>query len=135
MILGTLTSFKLRHATLDLNDIAAAVALPIFRIWTAGDSRKTMNGDPLDGVYESSYCVFKVVTEEETLPAAISAVDVALRAAANAYPVLKSVEIEKSLYCTLMEEGETVDPASLALLVAWDIGLEIEGGNGMPAPT
>jgi len=127
--MATKISFRLMHPTLDLAVIAKAIGLPIVRIWAAGKDRRTPKGDPLNGVYQESYCSFSVVTAEGTVPAAIRAVDIALHGIVGSQVILQSKELEKSLYCTLMREGETIDCNSLGRLVEWGIRLEIEGCN------
>lgn len=114
---------------MDLADIAKAVGLPITRIWTAGKDRQTPRGDLLEGVHQESYCAFSVVTTEETIPAALVIIDTALRLAVSSQRILQGQELEKSLYCTLMGEGEIVDLESLRRLVEWNIQLEIEGNK------
>lgn len=126
----TLISFQLRHPTSDLADIATATGFPIARIWTAGKDRQTPKGDPLEGVYQESYVAFKVITAEETISAAIAAIDAALREALKSQPILEGQELEKSLYCTLMAQGETIDCESLRRLTEWGIRLEIAGCPG-----
>lgn len=125
----TKVSFRLRHPTLDLADIAKAVGLPIARIWTAGKDRRTPKGDPLEGVYQDSYCAFRVVTAEETISAAIATIDTVLHVAVSSQAILQGQELKKSLYCTLMSEGEIIDEVSLRRLVEWGIQLEIDGNN------
>ena len=124
----TKISFRLQHPTMDLAEIAKGIGLPIARIWTSGKGRKTLKGDPLDGVYPESYCAFKV-TEAETISAAIIIIDAALQLIANSHAVLQYPDLKKSLYCTLMDEGEIIDKESLGLLVKWGIQLEIDGNQ------
>jgi len=112
---------------MDLADIANAVGLPIARIWVAGKDRKTPKGEPLEGVYQESYCAFKVTTTEGTIPAAITSVDTALRRAVSSHALLRGRGLEKILFCTLMDEGEIIDCEALGRLVKWGIRLEIDG--------
>lgn len=122
----TKVSFRLSHPTLDLSDIAKAIGLPIARIWTVGEERRTPKGDSLDGIHKRSYCAFEVVTAEETIPAAIVVIDTMLRGTACSQAMLQVQGLEKSLYCTLLEGGETIDVESLRRLVEWGIRLEID---------
>lgn len=128
MMMTTKISFRLQHPTLDLAEIAKEIGLPIARIWTSGKERRTLKGDPLDGVYQWSYCAFKV-TEAETISAAIVIVDAALQSVAISHATLQDIYLKKSLYCTLMGEGEIIDKESLGCLVKWGIQLEIDGNQ------
>ncbi|MEO8627739.1 MAG: hypothetical protein ABI612_06500 [Betaproteobacteria bacterium] len=119
-------SFRLKHPTLDLSAIAQSVGLPIARIWTAGERRITPKGDPLDGVHPGSYCAFRVESSEGTIPAAIKIVDTALHVAVHSHRNLQGQELEKSLYCTIMGEGEFLDLESLRQLINWGIELGID---------
>jgi hypothetical protein len=124
--MATRVSFILRHPSLDLQEVAAAIGLPIARIWTAGQPRRTPKGNPLEGLNRESYCAFKVAPEDKSIPAAIVIVDAALHAAAQSQPVLRSQELDKSLYCTLLRQGESVDVESLRRLVEWSLRLELD---------
>lgn len=125
--MAALVSFQLRHPSMDLAPIASELGLPVARIWIAGMPRQTPKGDPLKGVYDKSYCALKVVTAEGTIPAAITVVDTALRRAVSSYPVLKGGQLDKCLYCTLMDQGETIDCESLGRLFEWRIEFGIDG--------
>ena len=125
--MSTKVSLRLTHPSMDLTDIANAVGLPIARIWVAGKDRKTPRDEPLEGVYQGSYCAFKVVTTVGGIPAAIASIDTALRGAVSTYALLRGLEVEKILFCTLMNEGEIIDCESLGRLVEWGIRLEIDG--------
>jgi hypothetical protein len=125
--MATKVSFRLRHSSLDLQPIATAIGLPVARIWTAGQPRQTPRGDRLEGVYKESYCAFRVCTNEETIAAAVAAVDAALSAAATSQVALRGNAIRKSLYCTMIDSGETIDVGTLRRLVEWDIYLDLEG--------
>jgi len=119
-------SFRLRHSAMNLEPLTRALGLPVGRIWTSGDNRRTPKDEPLEGIYPNSYCAMNVVTAEGTIPAAIAVVAAALRAAVDSYPILKSAGLEKSLYCTLVGQGEILDCKSMASLVEWQIQLEID---------
>ena len=128
--MATKVSFRLRHPSLDLRDVATVIGLPIARIWAASQPRRTPRGDPLEGLNRESYCAFKVSTDEGTIAAAVAAIDAALSAAATSQVVLQGQEIRKSLFCTMLDAGEVIDVGTLRRLVDWDIGLDLQGPKG-----
>lgn len=114
---------------MDLRPMASELGLPVSRIWTCGEPRQTPKGELLEGVYRESYCALSVVTAEGGISAAIVAVETALRGAVGAYPILGRAELQKSLYCTLMDQGEVMACDVLQVLVDWGIQLELDGGS------
>lgn len=120
-------SFRLRHKEANLRGMASAIEFPVAREWSVGEPRMTLQGDPLEGFYPDSYVVFKVITSEGSISAAIASLDVVLREAVRLQPILLAPELEKNLYCTIMTEGEEVGCDSLRKLVEWGGRLEISG--------
>jgi hypothetical protein len=119
----TLTSLRLKHATQDLSDLAECLKFPVGRIWRAGDDRTTPQGDPLEGKYQESYCVLKVMTATGTLEDAISEIHQAFADPA-VRPRLAASSLRKILYCTLDAEGEVIGLTALRMLV--ELGIELE---------
>lgn len=110
---------------MDLRLLAETLQMPVARIWTAGDQRITLDGTPLEGLYADSYCALKVADEEGHIAAAIDVVDAALRRAPEWKAALQDAHMRKSLYCTVMNEGEVLDFHCLEKLLEWRITLEI----------
>ena len=121
-------SFRVKHHWEDLEIFAASLSFPISRIWKAGENRKTTQGVCLEGVYQESYCVFKIPSSIPTITEAISVIRAELLAAPRLQPILKNLSYKKSLYCTLEAGGEILDLAALSSLVNLGIALEIDGG-------
>lgn len=119
-------SLKLRHPSLDLAEVARELGFPVGRIWTAGKERRTPKGEALQGVHQGSYCALRVDAPEASISGAITAVDEAFSRAGNLGALLLGGELEKTLYCTLLKDGESIDSDSLARLVKWRIRLEID---------
>lgn len=122
----TKVSLRLVHPRLDLGAIASAIGLPIVRIWTAGQSRETPRGNSLEGERKNSYCAFDIATPQGTINEAVVVVDTALSKAAVAHGILRSSEIEKSLYCTIIGNGEVIHVTALQQLGDWGIRLELD---------
>lgn len=53
-------SFRVRHPSMDPVHISKNLNLTAEQMWKAGNARKTPIGKPLEGVYESSYCTFRL---------------------------------------------------------------------------
>lgn len=117
------TSLRLKHATQDLSDLAGCLKFPVGRIWRAGDDRKTTGGDPLEGKYQESYCVLKVMTATGTIEGAIAEIHQAFACPA-VRPLLAAPNLQKVLYCTLDSEGEVIGLTALRTLV--ELGIELE---------
>ena len=53
-------SFRIHHPAMDPELITSKLGLEPQNKWAAGAPRKTPKGTPLKGVYESSYCTFRL---------------------------------------------------------------------------
>jgi Domain of unknown function (DUF4279) len=53
-------SLRIVHPTIDPEEISMRLALQPRTSWKAGNARKTPNGDPLKGRYESSYWTYRI---------------------------------------------------------------------------
>ncbi len=77
---------------MDPEEIVAAIPLTLFRKWKAGDHRQTRRGQPLEGVYERSYCCFVVpISEESSLSESLLKFCVNL---GPSFPFLRSIREE-----------------------------------------
>src|SRR5216683_5593842 len=122
----TKVSLRLVHPSLDLRAVASAIGFPVIRIWTAGQPRETPRGNPLEGAQKGSYCAFDISAPEGTIDEAVSIVHAALSKAAASQGILRSGEIEKSLYCTIIGSGEVIHVTALQQLADWGIRLELD---------
>lgn len=120
-------SLRLRHPSQDLSRLAAKLQLPVSRIWTAGESRATPQGDPLVGAQRESYCAFRIVTAAGTIEAAIELLRQMLATSPSLKSELSIPGLSRSLYCTIEAEGEVLEVDSLKALVDMGVKLEISG--------
>ncbi|WP_162576819.1 hypothetical protein [Variovorax sp. PBL-H6] len=119
-------SFKLKHPTADLSEIAKKISLSVTRIWHFNDPRFTPDGVPLPGSYRNSYCIFKLPEKIGSLTEAINLIqEILLKNPELANEILSS-SIEKSIYCTLDGEGEFLGATELKILCDFDINLEMD---------
>lgn len=123
----THVTFRLKHPSQNLVDVADILGLPIARIWKVGDSRKTTTGEPLDGEYLESYLALKVISDPQTIENAVDVVRQVLLTASDRLPVLMDPELRKTLYCTLELDGEIISLHTLRYLVELGIAIEIDG--------
>lgn len=117
-------SLKFVHPKKDLTLISKALGLIASRNWIAGQDRVTVDGEKLSGKYESSYCVFKMSKEIESINTAALYLDNLLK-----HQVLSEFDdgkLVKTLYCTLENIGEIINPAAMQIFVKLGITLEIE---------
>lgn len=53
-------SLRVRHPSLEPDEICRQLGMPAEIQWRVGDQRVTPKGRPLSGVYDHSYCVFRL---------------------------------------------------------------------------
>lgn len=53
-------SFRVHHPSMDPDQISSKLGLEPQYKWAVGAARKTPKGTPLKGVYEASYCAFRL---------------------------------------------------------------------------
>jgi len=53
-------SFRIKHPTMDPDLICSTLCMKAKRKWKAGERRKTTKGRLLEGLYDESYCSFKL---------------------------------------------------------------------------
>ena len=64
---GLRVSFHVKHPTAPLDCIPIRLGMSPFRIWLAGDCRKTPKGDFLEGNYTFSYCCIRLNDEDRDI--------------------------------------------------------------------
>ena len=119
-------SFKLRHPTLDLSTIAQKIPLDLARIWRFDDSRFTPDGEALPGKYKDSYCIFKLPKEIGSLQEVVHFIQAFMVADPALMQGLTFPYLEKSIYCSIDGDGETLAVPELKILCDLDINLEID---------
>lgn len=56
--------FRVFHPKMDPDEISMQLGMTATRKWRAGDQRRTPKGQPLEGIYKSSYCFFTLAREK-----------------------------------------------------------------------
>ena len=59
-------SFRVFHADMNPNDICQKLNMQAAHKWCAGEQRRTPKGTSLPGVYDQSYCSFKLDQPKDT---------------------------------------------------------------------
>ena len=111
---------------MDFHKFASEFELPLVRIWRAGESCSTPKGQLLSGVYESSYCCFRVLEQDDSVQAVFGKLRRIFSELCESERDLLATEgIVKSLFCSV-EEGVTIRIEDLRFLIDNEINLEID---------
>lgn len=72
-------SLRVQHPTMDLDVVADVLGRSPWVIWKLGEPRRTPNGAPLPGVYETNFCTTRILdgvsTEQDLASALTTALD------------------------------------------------------------
>src|SRR4030095_6852927 len=121
---------RLFNKALDLPEICDALGLEPGRTWTIGEPRTTPQGDPLPGVYDFSYCYFKLARQgDEELHEMLDRLSDSLHQHLDLFRRIRSAGGTIEFYIfwvSIGNTGEVFDSQLLSKLATLGIDLDID---------